>query len=115
MATSKILTMPVTEWQNLPSGDASGYDKATLQTAIYSKVGRIVFLSLYNNTAITSGWKNIGKLPKGFRPTRLVYASGSNRDSKGYEVQIQDNGNVFINGNINFTFVSLTVSFLGGG
>lgn len=110
MATSKIQTMPVTTWQDLPSGDASGYDKATLHTAIYSKVGRIVFLSLYNNAAITSGWKNIGRLPEGYRPARQVNASGCSRDSKGYEIQIQTNGNVFINSNENYTWVSITLS-----
>lgn len=116
MATSKIQTAQATAWQDLPSGDASGYDKISLKTALYSKVGQIVYLNLYNNELqITSGWKNIGKLPEGFRPTSLVSTSGSSRNSNGYEIQVQANGNVFINSNSNYTWVSLTFSFVVGG
>lgn len=114
MAISKIPILSATTWQDLPRGDASSYDKYTLHIAVYNKVGSIVFLNLYNNGAITSGWKNIGKLPEGFRPSGQIHSSGGGRDGKTYEIQIQTNGNVFLNSNTSISWVSTTVSFAVG-
>lgn len=111
MAQSKIAGITDTGWQNIPAGDASGYDKATLQTLMYRKVGGIVYIKMYNNSSITAGWKNIGRLPVGCRSNQMIYASGSGRSSGGYEIQLQENGNLFLNGSATIPFVSLGMSY----
>ena len=112
MATSKIPGLyKDSGWQDIPAGDASGYDKATLATAKYRVINNIAFITLYNTESISAGWKNIGRLPVGARPSEKLYASGSNRNSNGQEIQLQTNGNLFINCSVAYTFVSLIFSY----
>ena len=112
MATSKIIgTIKDTGWKNIPAGDASDYEKATLIDAKYRQVNNIVFVALYNNSSITSGWKNFGKMPAGTRPSTKLFTSGSNRAGAGYEIQIQTDGNLFLNSKSDITFVSAMLSY----
>lgn len=112
MATSKIIgTIKDTGWINIPAGDAGDYEKATLSAAKYRQVNNIVFITIYNNSSITSGWKNFGKMPEGTRPSTKLYTSGSNREGAGYEIQLEAGGNIYLNSNSDISFVSLFFSY----
>lgn len=99
-------------WKAASAGDASGYTKFTPDTLLYRKKLGTCWVMMYSGSStITSGWKNIGKLPSNACPDHTIYASMSNRQGHSYEIQIQTDGNVFCNPNVNTTWMSGLISF----
>ncbi len=104
-------------WKNVPAGDASGYTKFTLSTFKYRTKGDLCWLNFYNNAgSMSTGWKNVGRLPAGARPAEQVNASMCNRAGVCCEIQIFTNGNVFLNSSASMNTMSQVMSFpyIGG-
>ena len=104
-------------WQVIPAGTASGYSKATLQTAYYKVRDGVCYLNLYGSTPSTKStdWYNFGLLPTGARPDSLIYGSGACRNGGVCEFQIQANGQCFFKASKQLAPLSAQIVFVVGG